>query len=190
MFLNNSVSCPRCGGMAAVADAATDSTGRLHFLQQARSVLTQPAISRDDLNRLVDALTRAQKTNAAPAAVAAAVAAVKPELKPLAEMLRPKDAAHIAAYLTLLLELIKVLLPLLTGAKEAAPQQQVVINHPTIVITTPAQATQTVAESPTTDLPVTQIRPSRAGAKHKGWRNARCRCGSGRRYSDCCGAER
>jgi hypothetical protein len=202
-FEGNVTNCPRCGGMAAIADFHSDSKGRVTWLDGAFSALTRAGIGRVQWKALIDALEQAQFQKLTTEQTTAKIAEQAPELAEALRVATPKDAA---AFWTMISALLFLLHMLLDRGNRPAERTQI-INQVTNYITQSASKPDAVRRVPVGTL--TRKSQPRAGKKRtevgsspkraaaegvppkvrkKAWKNSRCRCGSGRRSKDCCGS--
>ncbi|MBK8247540.1 MAG: hypothetical protein IPK85_09120 [Gemmatimonadetes bacterium] len=199
-FIGNKTQCPRCGGVAQIVDTTVDEQGRVKFLRTAFKVLRTPEVTREDLRRLERLLRESQEKEQQQEVVAAQAAAIRPEF---GRLLKPKTAGDFYQMLGVLLMLVlwiidkfgdptieinqTIINQLVQGppaAVEPALPRSAGPFHPHA---TP-QRRQNLNAEPTTSPERRRkaVSPKRT-MRTKAWKNARCRCGSGKSQRSCCG---
>lgn len=193
--VNSGTSCPYCGGPADIQDATIDQSGRVHLLRSAYDVLTQPGITREDLEIAAAIFRRAQEQRESAAAVAAQLSNEVPPLSPLARLVVPRSAGEVYGLLGLLLTLILWLIQHFDDKASRVPD--VVINQivqQTVftrtdggeVVADPRKSTMGYHAPRVTRPGKPDFAPRTARKQPTGaWAKARCRCGSGKRRTEC-----
>jgi hypothetical protein len=193
VFRGNGTSCPRCGSLQAIPDLAVDENGQIHFIKEAYRILTGPAVSREDIERVAEIARQAQSGALDPASASERVGAVNPAFAKLRKLLVPTDAGAFYQLVGVLLALATLLLTLSTTPTVI---NQTIINQVIQQGSTPTPAREQTTRTPPRGSPAKVRQRHAPGAPKKsprrgtvkGWENRRCTCGSGKRSRKCCAA--
>jgi uncharacterized protein YecA (UPF0149 family) len=155
--------CPACGGMGHIPD------GVYNFIGNTIELLSGPARTVSELQRLANILREARKKNASLEEVKKEIQEEVPELSSLRDIL-PKNRSELYAFLALILSVITLLLPQLSSKGANKVEINNVINN----VYQQAQPQETPKKGS----------PERKNKKIG--RNEPCPCGSGKKYKKCC----
>ena len=196
-FIGNQTVCPYCGGTAAIVDATVDREGRVEFVRTAFRVLRTPEVTRDDLQRLERLIVEAQAQKSDESVVTARAAAIRPEF---GELLKPKTSGDFYQMLGVLLMLILWMVD--RFGDPDIQINQTIINQilqgppPAVAPVTPPvrgpflpHVNRPRGKVGASVRPTAQTEGAKPKRTHrtKAWKNARCRCGSGKAQRACCG---
>ena len=166
-FIGNKAKCPKCGHMADILDATTDSQGNLHFSKSAFKVLNSPAVDSTTLEKLKTIIAKQQKTEKPHKEnLIQSIRDETPEISELAELLTPTNAGEFYGLLSFLIALIIFIQTMRNSSKEPAP---VIINN----FNGAGCSEETIYNA-----------GYQAGALR---RKSPCPCGSGKKYKNCHG---
>jgi hypothetical protein len=123
-FTNVSVGpCPKCGGMGHIPDGVYNVIGNVI------EVVSAPAHSRTDLERIAEIFRQARERKESPEEVAAKVRRDVPSLSKIADLL-PHDRAEMYAFVQVVLAAIALYIALKSGSPNITVNQ--VINQITV----------------------------------------------------------
>lgn len=159
--------CPACGGMGHIPD------GVYNFVGNTIELLSGPARTASELQRLADILRKARKRKASLEEVAREIEGEVPELSTLIKDILPKNRSELYAFLALILSAISLILSQLASKEPGKVEINNVIKN--IYQQAPIQQKH---QTPT------QVLPERK--KNKTGHNESCPCGSGKKYKKCC----
>jgi SEC-C motif-containing protein len=159
--------CPRCGGNGHIPD------GAYNFIGNAIELLSGPARSKSDLERLAAILRSAQQRGASAADIRKEVTSQIPELQSIADLL-PRTRRELYPFIMVLLTILAILLSQLHRGQPPKVEIHQVINQITTVVEQPRKTA------------VQPHAPSSKGSKPaKVGSNDPCPCGSGKKYKKC-----
>lgn len=188
VFANNSSTCPRCRAIAAIDDVAIDDRGNLHFIRRAYAILRDPQVDASGLIRFKDLLEQAREGVITREEATKGAIAINPTFR---DLLVPKSAGD---FWQLVGVIIAIILLLLQFRDDAPPEiNQTIINNITQQIsvvappTQPPKSAKRNAARSRQPLPSAVKKMPRKPGTAKGWKNSRCKCGTGKRFRDCCG---
>ena len=164
-FSGNSVRpCPNCGGSGHIPD------GTYKFIGNAIQLLSGPARTVSDLQRLAAILSGARERQASIEDIRREVAAQVPELHSTIDLL-PRTRAELYAFITILLTIITLVLGELRKGGTPKIEVNQVINQITTIVQQPPK--------PLVQSPKPTVKTPKVG------RNDPCPCGSGKKYKKC-----
>jgi uncharacterized protein YecA (UPF0149 family) len=146
--------CPVCGGRGHIPD------GLYNFVGQTIELLSGPASTVADLQKLAAILERARQQRADHEEVSAAIAREAPAFTGLGTLL-PTNRNELYGFITMVLTAIGVILAAKAGQSKVEVNQ--VVN---VIATAPAQAPPRISQ------------------------NAPCPCGSGKKFRECHGKQK
>lgn len=156
--------CPACGGMGHIPD------GVYNFIGNTIELLSGPARTISELERLAQVLKKARKNNASLQEISEEIEAQVPELSSIKDIL-PKTRTELYAFIALIISTISIILS--QGASNEGSHIEInnVINN-------------IYQQAPVPTLPQEKTEPK--VKKMKIGRNDPCPCGSGKKYKKCC----
>ena len=188
MFTNNAISCPRCGGLAAIEDVATDDLGNIHPIRRAFTILNDASVDRSELERLREVLEQARAGTLTAEQATARATSINPSFR---ELVVPSEAGAFWQIIGVLVAIILHLLQQNDGPKIEI--NQTIINNFAEQLNAPERqaavaktALPRMDDKPLKTANRTLPKPS-GKARTKGWKNSRCTCGTGLRSRECCG---
>jgi hypothetical protein len=163
---NRAGPCPRCGGMGHIPD------GTYNFIGDTIELLSGPARSRSELQRLTEILQSARARKASIEEVQGEIRSNLPELSSLADIL-PTTRSELYAFISIILSILTLILSQLDRGTSQKIEVNQVINQITSVAPPPRNL---------------QV-PGHATVPKVG-RNELCSCGSGKKFKKCHGHSR
>ena len=146
--------CPRCGNLGHIPD------GTYNFIGNTIELLSGPARSRSDLERLADILKAARTAGGSPEEVRDQIRKEVPELSSIADLL-PKTRNEFYGFLAILVSILTLILGEIRRGEQPKVEVNQIINQITRVVSAPPAPAPKVG------------------------RNDLCPCGSGKKYKRC-----
>jgi hypothetical protein len=162
--------CPRCGGSGRVLDGIFD------FTENALRFISGPEQTVSDLERLAAILRAARERKASLEEIRQEVQAQVPQHRSIVDLLVPKSAADLYAFIAVLLMILQLVQGQLSKGAEPKMEVNEVMNQIMMVNPQGPPAPPSQAIQPPKPM---------ATAKKVG-RNDPCTCGSGKKYKKCC----
>ena len=170
--------CPYCGGTGRIPDGVYDLAGGVV------RYLSSGAVSVADLRRLQDVLRYAQQRNAKPTEIVKEIKRKVPTAEGITASFSSQTSIALAAWLTVLIGLISIILMTRTQNPGMSLTQTQVEQAVEQALKNAHAGEQPAARPAVAPSVAPSVRPT----GKVGW-NHHCPCGSRRKYKKCCGRE-